>query len=48
VDVVDLLFLVDAFGTNFAGPAYDSSCDFNCDGLVDVVDLLTLVYALGT
>ena len=48
VDVVDLLFLVDAFGTHFAGPIYDSSCDFNCDGAVDVVDLLTLVYAFGT
>jgi alpha-tubulin suppressor-like RCC1 family protein len=48
VDLVDLLFLVDAFGTHFAGSNYSSSCDFNCDGLVDVVDLLTLVYAFGT
>jgi hypothetical protein len=48
VDVVYLLFLVDAFGTYFASPLYNPACDFNCDGAVDVFDLLTLVYAFGT
>jgi hypothetical protein len=48
VDVVDLLFLVDAFGSAIGDPNYDARCDFNGDGYVDVVDLLDLVYNFGT
>lgn len=47
VDVVDLLYIVDAFGSTALDPNYDAQCDFNDDGAVDVVDLLTLVYAFG-
>lgn len=48
VDVVDLLYLVDAFGTVLGDPAYDPACDFNADSAVDVVDLLILVDSFGT
>lgn len=48
VDVVDLLILVDAFGSAQGDPAYDFWADFNRDGLVDVVDLLTLVGTFGS
>jgi formylglycine-generating enzyme required for sulfatase activity len=48
VDVVDLLFLVDAFGSMTGDANYDTRCDFNNDGTVDVVDLLDLVYNFGT
>jgi hypothetical protein len=48
VDVVDLLYLVDAFGSMAGDPNYDARCDFNSDGYVDVVDLLTLVEHFGT
>jgi hypothetical protein len=47
VDVVDLLYMVDAFGSAAGDPNYDARCDFNKDGYVDVVDLLTLVYSFG-
>ena len=48
VDVVDLLYLVDAFGSVTGDANYDPRCDFNGDGYVDVVDLLDLVYNFGT
>ena len=48
VDVVDLLYLVDAFGTSFGEPAYNPACDFNADNGVDVVDLLIFVENFGT
>jgi hypothetical protein len=48
VDVVDLLYLVYAFGTARGDAAYHPGCDFNADGLVDVVDLLWLVESFGT
>jgi hypothetical protein len=48
VDVTDLLYLVDAFGSLDGDPNYDARCDFNADGAVDVVDLLTLVETFGT
>ena len=48
VDVVDLLYLVDAFGSMTGDANYDARCDFNNDGAVDVVDLLDLVYNFGT
>jgi hypothetical protein len=47
VDVVDLLTVVDAFGTALGEPGYDPAADFNGDGLVDVVDLLILVESFG-
>ena len=48
VDVSDLLYLVDAFGTSFGEPAYNPACDFNADNSVDVSDLLYLVENFGT
>jgi len=48
VDVVDLLYLVDAFGSVTGDANYDPRCDFNSDGGVDVVDLLILVENFGT
>jgi hypothetical protein len=47
VDVVDLLVLVDAFGTADGDPLWDATADFNSDGVVDVVDLLILVDYFG-
>ena len=47
VDVVDLLILVDAFGSVVGDPNYDPNADFNSDGSVDVVDLLDLVDNFG-
>jgi hypothetical protein len=47
VDVVDLLYLVDTFGTAAGDVRYDPVCDFNDDGSVDVVDLLALVETFG-
>jgi hypothetical protein len=47
VDVVDLLILVDAFGSVTGDPNYNADADFNSDGSVDVVDLLTLVENFG-
>jgi hypothetical protein len=47
VDMVDLLHLVDAFGTFTGDVKYSPACDFNHDGAVDVVDLLDLVYNYG-
>jgi predicted outer membrane repeat protein len=46
-DVVDLLYMVDAFGTYSGDADYDPRCDFNADGAVDVVDLLDIVYNFG-
>jgi hypothetical protein len=43
VDVVDLLYLVEAFGTLLGDPLYNPDCDLNGDGSIDVVDLLILV-----
>jgi hypothetical protein len=48
VDVVDLLYIVDSFGTVEGDPLYNPACDFNDDGAVDVVDLLILVDFFGT
>ena len=48
VDVVDLLYFVDAFGSVAGDANYDSRCDFNSDDSVDVVDLLMLVENFGT
>jgi hypothetical protein len=44
VDVVDLLYFVDSFGSLCqVDRNFDPLCDFNSDGIVDVVDLLTFV-----
>jgi hypothetical protein len=43
VDVTDLLYLVDSFGSFQGDTNYDFRCDINNDGVVDVVDLLYLV-----
>jgi hypothetical protein len=44
VDVVDLLYFVEAFGSVCGTDRnYDPLCDFNSDGSVDVVDLLMFV-----
>ncbi len=43
VDVVDLLYFVDAFGSVTGDPNYDPACDLSSDGSVDVVDLLILI-----
>jgi hypothetical protein len=47
VDVVDLLYLADAFGSMAGDPTYNSTSDFNNDGSVDVVDLLMLAENFG-
>jgi hypothetical protein len=47
VDVIDLLYLVETFGTARGEPSYNSMCDFNTDGSVDVLDLLWLVEYFG-
>ena len=47
VDVVDLLTLVDAFGSLLGDANYDLAADLNQDDAVDVADLLSLVYNFG-
>ena len=47
VDVLDLLILVDAFGSVKGDPDYDPACDFNHDDGVDVIDLLDFVANFG-
>jgi hypothetical protein len=47
VDVVDLLYFVDAFGSVPGDGNYNPACDFNHDDSVDVVDLLMLVDNFG-
>ncbi len=47
VDVVDLLFLADAWGSVTGNANYNAACDLNGDGSVDVVDLLILVENWG-
>jgi hypothetical protein len=46
-DVVDLLYLVDGFGSLEGDANYDPAADFNCDDAVDVVDLLYIVERFG-
>ncbi len=47
VDVIDLLTLVDAFGSVMGDSNYDPACDVNADGSIDVIDLLTMVDYFG-
>jgi hypothetical protein len=46
-DVVDLLWLVQAFGADIGDPWWNPDCDLDCDGAVDVVDLLIFVEQFG-
>ncbi len=47
VDVVDLLYFANAFGSVTGDANYDVRCDLNADGSVDVIDLLTMVASFG-
>ncbi len=47
VDVIDLLYLIDAFGTVSGDAKYDPRCDFNADNAVDVIDLLMMIDDFG-
>jgi hypothetical protein len=47
VDVVDLLYFVDAWASLRGDANYSADCDFNSDGAVDVVDLLMFVDTFG-
>ncbi len=47
VDVVDLLYLAHAWGSQEGQAHYNIACDFNQDGAVDVIDLLMLVENWG-
>ena len=48
VDVADLLFVADAFGTVLGEAEYDPLCDFNGDNAIDVSDVLILASRWGT
>ncbi len=47
VDVIDLLTLIPAFGSQVGGPGYDVTSDFDGDGYVDVFDLLYMIGTFG-
>jgi hypothetical protein len=47
VDVADLLWIVQYFGSVFPPYEPDPDMDLNCDGYIDVVDLLILVENFG-
>jgi hypothetical protein len=47
VDVIDLLYFVDAFGSVPGDPTFDPACDFNNDESIDVIDLLMFVDNFG-
>ena len=42
VNVVDLLYLADSFGSVTGAPRFSAPCDLNSDGSVDMLDLLTM------
>ena len=44
VNIVDLALFGRAFGTSERGRYYESVADFNADGVVDTLDLSTIVY----
>ncbi len=48
VDVIDLLYLIDSWGTVVGDAAYNVNCDFDGSGSIDVIDLLTLVEVWGS
>ncbi len=47
VDVIDLYFLANAFGSLTGDPNYNAAADFNSDGSVDVADLLMMADNFG-
>jgi len=47
VDLLDLLVLVNAFGSSQPDPNYDPAADINGDGSVDLLDLLILAATFG-
>ncbi len=48
VDVIDLLYLIQGFGTLEGGPGFEPWDDLNDDGAVDVIDLLIMISTFGT
>ena len=46
-DVIDPMYLVEAFGSRAGEPGYDGRCDFDADLVVTTLDLLTLMAAFG-
>ena len=47
VDVVDLLYMADAWGSVAGDTTYNLACDFNGDGGVDIIDLLYMANRWG-
>jgi hypothetical protein len=47
-DVTILLYLMETSGLTHGRPGFYAGADFTSDGIVDVVDLLTLVEVFGT
>jgi hypothetical protein len=47
VDVIDLLYFVDAFGSVAGDPTYDPAADFDHNDSIDVIDLLIFVDYFG-
>lgn len=45
--MIDLLYLIDAFGSVSGDPNYDPAADFNADDAVDVLDLLDMIDHFG-
>ncbi len=48
VDVIDLLMMIDVFGSTLGDGRFDAVEDINGDGAVDVLDLLILIDTFGT
>jgi hypothetical protein len=48
VDAADLLLVADSFGLSTGNPGFDSRCDFNGSGTVDISDVLILAGTFGT
>jgi hypothetical protein len=48
VDVVDLLYFVDAFGTQARSANWNAACDLNGDGFVDILDRRIFLKAYGS
>lgn len=47
VNVLDLLYVADAFGTHLGDARYNPAYDFNKDGTVNALDLLDLAHSFG-
>jgi len=48
VDAADLLLVANSFGLSVGDPGYDSRCDFDGSGAVDISDVLKLAATWGT